>query len=302
MKEKFKERWVYLVIFLCIGIISFTFLANVTTNPQLHAKSIESLDEKRDTVLKLTAATTATSVLITMLPDDWGTPIAEKITDIGESFMWVLCAILIEKYLLSVVGYIAFKGIVPIAMILAGINLFVEKDAIRKVIQKLVIFALAIVLIIPISVKVTDIIDSTYEESIQSTITEAEDISRDISYAVGETDESYITENEAESEEENKENEKSGNILYDLADGVGEFISNATEKVTETVSGIKDVSLERVEKTVNNFVEAAAVMIVTSCVIPILVILFFVWLVKILLGLDFQLNFRPMSFRKAIRR
>ena len=38
--------------------------------------------------------------------------------------------------------------------------------------------------------------------------------------------------------------------------------------------------MEKASRTVNRFLEALAVMLVTSCVIPVLVLLFFVWFVK----------------------
>ena len=73
--------------------------------------------------------------------------------------------------------------------------------------------------------------------------------------------------------EEEAETEESG--------GIRGFISG----VKETVSGTGD-SIKRV---LNNFVNALAVMLVTSCLIPILVMLFFIWLTKILIGSDVAL-------------
>ena len=57
-------------------------------------------------------------------------------------------------------------------------------------------------------------------------------------------------------------------------------------------SGITD----KVGTMVNNFIEALAVMLVTSCVIPILVILFFVWLIKLLFAVEL-----PVSYSGARR-
>jgi hypothetical protein len=42
--------------------------------------------------------------------------------------------------------------------------------------------------------------------------------------------------------------------------------------------------------SLNNFIEALAVMIVTSCIIPILVLVFFLWLAKIILGINIDLS------------
>ena len=40
--------------------------------------------------------------------------------------------------------------------------------------------------------------------------------------------------------------------------------------------------IEQFKNVLNRFVEATAVMIVTTCLIPVIVILFFAWIVKIL--------------------
>ena len=39
----------------------------------------------------------------------------------------------------------------------------------------------------------------------------------------------------------------------------------------------------------NDFIEALAIMLVTSCLIPILVLLFFVWIKKVILGVNVEL-------------
>ena len=39
-----------------------------------------------------------------------------------------------------------------------------------------------------------------------------------------------------------------------------------------------------VENVLNHFIEALAILLVTSCLIPILVVIFFIWLVKMALG------------------
>ena len=52
-------------------------------------------------------------------------------------------------------------------------------------------------------------------------------------------------------------------------------------------------------KSLNNFMEATAIMIVTSCVIPILVILFFLWFIQVISGTTINTKsfktFNPVS-------
>ena len=60
------------------------------------------------------------------------------------------------------------------------------------------------------------------------------------------------------------------------------LINSAEEKLTGTTAKFEDA--------LNRLMEALAVMIVTNCIIPIVVLLFFVWLVKTVLNLDVNLN------------
>ena len=69
------------------------------------------------------------------------------------------------------------------------------------------------------------------------------------------------------------------------------FFSGLFNKVQEGVS----TATANVENVLNNFIEALAILLVTSCLIPILVLIFFVWLVKMLLGLNIDI---PTSVRK----
>ena len=94
-----KKKWIIVAVWLLIAVLSFTVAAKYASAPEHHKEVISSLDEKKDTVLELTVAATATSALITLLPGDVATPIAEKIADLSGYLMIVLCAIFLEKYL-----------------------------------------------------------------------------------------------------------------------------------------------------------------------------------------------------------
>ena len=55
--------------------------------------------------------------------------------------------------------------------------------------------------------------------------------------------------------------------------------------MTEGITGAATAAVEQLKTVLNRFIEALAVMLVTSCLIPILVLLFFAWLVKLMLGI-----------------
>ena len=92
-----------------VALVSFFVLGKHFSQPQAYGSVIASLDAKKDTVMNLVGASTGSSAAITVLPGDVGTPIAEKLIDLSSDFMIVLAAIYLEKYLLTVLGFVSFR-------------------------------------------------------------------------------------------------------------------------------------------------------------------------------------------------
>ena len=65
-----KQKCITAVILLLVAILSITVIGKYASSPENHQKTIASLDEKKQTVMELTAASTVTSALITLLPGD----------------------------------------------------------------------------------------------------------------------------------------------------------------------------------------------------------------------------------------
>lgn len=107
---------------LC-ALLSFCVIAKYTSSPtmKINAHAIQSLDDKKTTALELTAAATAASAAITLIPGDAGTPIADKLADLSSYFLIVVCAIYLEKYLVTITGLAAFKLLIPIGCILLSL-------------------------------------------------------------------------------------------------------------------------------------------------------------------------------------
>ena len=226
-----------------IALLSFFVIARFTSSTEFNAKTIQSLDDKKTTVMELAAASTAASAAITLIPGDVGTPIA---------------CVFFSGYLLW------------------------RKEILRVVAQKFLLFGLAVYLVIPASVKVADMIETTYASSIESTIETAKQTTDEIESETGESgqvdDKSSNAKSQSDSASDSKEN--AGGLFSGLFNKVQEGVSTATANV---------------ENVLNNFIEALAILLVTSCLIPILVLIFFVWLVKMLLGLNIDI---PTSVRK----
>lgn len=255
MKSEVSKKLAAAALLLTLALVSFFPIAQKMSQPQTFSHAIESLDKKQETVLELTAASTAASAAITLLPGDAATPIAEKLADLSGYFLIVLCAIFLEKYLLTIMAGAAFRVLLPLACVLLAASLFFCRDTLRALSKKLALFALAVVLIIPTSVWVSDTIEDTYRASIGATIESA----KQTTDAIGEA-----TDDNADSDTK-----------------TGLF-----SKVTEGISSAATAAVDKLKSVLNDFLVALAVMLVTSCLIPVLVLVFFVWLVKLFLGVD----------------
>lgn len=282
MENEKQKKILFALIPIVIALLSFFVIARFTSSTEFNAKTIQSLDDKKTTVMELAAASTAASVAITLIPGDVGTPIANKLADLSSYFLIVFSAIYLEKYLVTITGYAAFKILVPIACVFFSGYLLWRKEILRVVAQKFLLFGLAVYLVIPASVKVADMIETTYASSIESTIETAKQTTDEIESETGESgqvdDKSSNEKSQSDSDSDSKEN-------------AGGFFSGLFNKVQEGVS----TATANVENVLNNFIEALAILLVTSCLIPILVLIFFVWLVKMLLGLNIDI---PTSVRK----
>ena len=72
------------------------------------------------------------------------------------------------------------------------------------------------------------------------------------------------------------------------------FWSKFKEKVSSVGDFAKDL-LEKGKNAINNLIDAVATLIITSCVIPILTLIFFTWLIKIIFNVDLTKSFEKVK-------
>lgn len=259
MINRFEGRWktwTAIAILVVIALVSIFVVADYAASPEVHAETIKELEDTRDTVMRLSISAVGVSSAITMIPGDVATPIAEKLADLSTCFLFVLSAIYLEKYLVTITGYAAFKVLIPLACAACIIGILFRSHVAKQLAAKLAVFGFTIVMVIPASVTISNLIEDTYNSSIQNTI--------DLALETTEEIEDDVELNAAEEE-------KNDHIFSDLLATVSDKVSIATDKL---------------ENVLNHYLEALAILLVTSCVIPVLVLVFFVWLVKIILGVD----------------
>lgn len=266
MDTVMRFRVAVIATLIVVGLVSALPLRQIFTTPDTFAPVMSVLDEKKNNVTAMVAAATAASVTITAAgPDDAGTPLADKLMDLSSNLMLVLGVLYLEKYLLTVFGFVTFGILVPVAMAMLVIATLLyyrstASGAIARLSVKLIVLGAVLFATVPAGVAVTKMIDNTYN----------------VSYAV-----------DAETEDTTQEeSEDGGGTPLDFILSIPETVATAATDVIEGLLG-----------QVNHLIEGVAIMIVTSCVIPILVLLFFLWMANLLLGINVSAPTRALAAR-----
>lgn len=261
-----------LAVFLAIVIVlSCTVIGKKAADPATYSHTIEVLDKNRSTVLVLSAASAGASAAVSALPDDICSSISEELSEFTTWFTMILGFIFLEKYLLTLLGTAACYILIPVGCGLLLVNCFFPKGTLQSLGTKLAILGFVCIFAIPTSVWVSDQIHATYEKSIELTVQSANAVSENL---VGD----MVNEN------------SESTTIIDEAKAV-------LDDITNSVAGV----IEQFKNVLNRFIEAAAVMIVTTCIIPILVILFFLWVVKTLFNIPIVVPTQMLKPKKVKR-
>lgn len=237
---------------LIFALLSVTVFSGIASSVETYTSTFEILDEQKEDITLLLASASSASALISMIPDDAGTPIANELAELSGYFLLAMSVLYLEKFLLTTFGYIVFGWVIPVSMGLLIWHVFSPgKTWLRPLALRLLAFSMVLMLVIPVSAQICDRIEETHYSSIQKTIEMA--VNSDMSTEEEAQDKSFWN--------------KIGDAVEGLVDGAEEAINWA--------------------KTIlNRFVEAVAVMLITSCVIPLAVLLCLIKVVKLLFGID----------------
>lgn len=229
--------------------------------------TIEVIDQKKGNVLALTASCVALSAGITALPGDTGTPVAEQLAQLSGNLGIVLAVLYLEKYLLTILWSVGLGILIPSALVLFAVSLGIHgrwstSAVLRRVATRVLVVAVIGMALVPASVWVSQKVDETYRVSIEQTEQKA-------------TEASKTSSTKSEKKSETTENK---NVLEQLTDGASSLLTS----VTDSAKSMTDEIVQQV----TDLIEGVIVMIVTSCVIPLLVLAAFLWLGHVLLGVD----------------
>ncbi|MGT2772435.1 hypothetical protein [Streptococcus marimammalium] len=257
---KDKKTIIISALLLLLAVLFFTKVSSAHQIQELNQNTIAALDEKKEKVMLLAATSTAASTAITLIPGDVGMPLAENLADVSDYLLVVIGAIWLQKYLIAIAGMVSFKFFLPVACLGLIIYLFTRKKVFLELTYKLALFGLLLFGIVPTSVAISNHIETTFQASIQQTI-----------------------------EQTQKENEK---IDKELEKGKD---SDWFSGIVDTFKGQTTKIINNMENSLSNMIDAVAVFIVTTCVIPVLVLLSFIWTINLIFGLSINMDIRQFS-------
>lgn len=265
-----KASLIAAAVLVLIALVSATVLSAHFSSTEAYAHQYEVLEAKRDSVAVMTTASLAASAALSAVPDDTFTPIASQLAKLSKGFAIVLGAIQLQEWLLTTFGFLFFGVFAPaccVALAIAalmpktsGARIAVQSGALRVLLAVAVLWAS-----IPCSVFLIDKIEETHAASVQSAIDAAAQV------------ESLSAMND------DAESEGMGERIADFVYGLchpAETLNNAAEKASEL--------LDCANAALGALFEGFAVMVATTCVIPVLTPALSLWLLRLALSPAFS--------------
>lgn len=250
--KKLGTKLLCLILLIVLACLSYGFVSPYASSADFHAGSIATLEKQKQSAMSLTATVTAASYAVSAIPNDTATPIADELAELTGPLMVIVCVIYLEKFLLTTTGFVSFSILIPAACLLMGVDLFRPGDALRSFAVKLLLFALLLFAMVPASVAVTNRVQETFQESIDQTFSAANSFSQEVE----------------------KAQKNDSNAFLQFIEGIGDSVVKLFDMAKNVLSMLTD---------------AIAVLLITTCAIPLLTLLFFAFLVRQLFGLDLRL-------------
>jgi hypothetical protein len=239
------------IILIVLALISFFGLSRVCSDPDTLKGTISVLDEEKNAVAGMATASFAAAAAIDLIPGDAGRSISEGLVNLGGYFVLIFAAIYLEKVILMISGTAAFKILIPAGLVLLAVNFLLQNNSLKKLGIKLITFGLVVFLVIPTSVWISRKVEDTYKVSLDNTIEELNNETESINGSVDDT------------EDEN---------------AIKQIFSKAKNTISDSLNKFKAI--------LDSMLEAVACYFVTTCIIPIIVLMLLIALIKQLFGLN----------------
>ena len=250
----FTEKTAKILFWAFIAIFSIVVLARKIPEAEFVQNTVDRLEESQNTIMAFSGTTIATSLAISALPDDFASPLASTVSDLNTYFVFMFAVLFVEKLLVVEGIKIALMYIIPIACLLYVLSLLTAREMFKNFGIKLMILGISIIFVIPFSTHFTETVCEDYLDYVDETIAEADAGAAKINEVMA-----------------------SGNEESSFFDKLSNAFKTAIQSVTDLLNYFKNV----IKKCVNS----VAIMLVTTFVVPLLMLMLFRWLLKELFAL-----------------
>ena len=258
------EKSLKISLAVFVMVFSFTVLVQKIPETKYVQNTVERLEESQNTIMKFSGSTMGTSVAISALPDDFGSPLAGTIADLNMYFIFMFAVIFVEKLLVLEGIKIALAYIIPAACLLYVAFVLSSKNVFKNFANKLLILGMAIIIVIPFSTYFTETVCNDYLAYVDETIEEADAGAAKINEVMAASDEEAT-----------------------FFDRISAAFKTSIQSVSDLLAYFKNV----VRKCVNS----VAIMLVTTFVVPMLILMLFRWLLKELFALHIPFPAVPVK-------
>ena len=249
-----KEKLVKILAIVFLMVFSFTVLTHVIPESKFVQDTVKHLEDSQNTIMKFSGTTIATSLSLSALPNDFASPLASTVSDLNTYFIFIFAVLFVEKLLVIEGIKIALVWMIPAACVLGILAIVFEKEMFKNFAKKLLILGISVIMVVPMSTHFTETVCADYLTYVDETIEEADAGAGKINEIMAE-----------------------GNEQATFFDKLSDAFKTAISDVNDLLAYFKNV----VKKCVNS----VAVMIVTTFVLPMLVMLLFRWLLTELFAL-----------------
>ncbi|MBR7927168.1 hypothetical protein KBI51_03125 [Aerococcaceae bacterium zg-ZUI334] len=284
MQPKFQaistqQKIIWTVLSIGIAILCWWF-ANSQLLLNLTTYIAQELDSMKENVVKLTAISAASSTALTLIPGDVATPLAENLADISDYLIIVFIGLWFQKYLFSSMGLLVLKLIIPVGLAVNIYGLWVPQSApvytmVQRISRKIILFGVALFCVVPTTIFITNQIESTYKNTINRTIDEAQVI------------QSEVNKQEETSQNATQQEEQSADIVGQLSHALSGVVDFTTGSINNVATAVSDLPNKMI-KTLNNLIDSLAILIVVNCIAPIVIFVILIWLMNLIFGINIK--------------
>ena len=258
-----KKKIIWSVALIAVALLSFFVFARFFSSDKVLKGTYDYLDTKKNQVIGINGAVIGTAVLVSAIPGNIDAALVSALTGLQKPCFTVLAAVFAERHLAGILSNISFACIIPLACIFGVISVWTNGSALKKLAIKLTIMGLVLSLTIPASVVL-----SKHVEKISSADEKIAEVQS-------------MDDEAAESSDATKDKSAWSAMLNKIADKA----DDVKDKLEDPKGALTEVQ-EKIKNWINGVIEALVIMIITSCVIPILVFIFLFWILRMLFQID----------------